>query len=99
MPTWWDEPSGSILTGWAGGPQADFLSLLSSKELETLGLDILCRIFSHRRTTLSKQLVKVRTHRWDRDPDIRGAYSYIPVNGLDLPGLLAAPCADTLFLR
>ncbi len=36
-------------------------------------------------------------HNWARDPLFRGAYSYIAVNGLDLPMTLAAPIADTLF--
>jgi monoamine oxidase len=39
----------------------------------------------------------MHTWNWSKDPDIRGAYSYIPVNGLDLPGTLAAPVGDTLF--
>src|SRR5438132_2094404 len=39
---------------------------------------------------------RIRTN-WARDPHVLGAYSYIPVNGLDLPKLLAASMEDTLF--
>jgi len=34
---------------------------------------------------------------WAADPHMRGAYSYIPVNGLFLPKQLGAPVANTLF--
>jgi monoamine oxidase len=36
-------------------------------------------------------------HDWYGDPFAGGAYSYIPVGGLEAAGLLAAPVADTLF--
>ncbi|MGH7951907.1 MAG: flavin monoamine oxidase family protein [Limisphaerales bacterium] len=97
MPTWWDDPRGPMLTGWAGGPKADALRHCSPPELETLGLKILGRIFSESAASLRKQLIASHTWNWARDPQVRGAYSYIPVNGLDLPKRLAAPVADTLF--
>src|SRR5438105_3662342 len=97
MPTWWSDPRGPVLTGWAGGPPADALSSCSRSQLEALCLKILGRIFSERPSSLRAQLVKLHTHNWARDPHVLGAYSYIPVNGLDLPKLLAAPMEDTLF--
>jgi len=65
--------------------------------LETLCLEILARLFSERVSTLRRQLVRLHFHRWENDPHIRGAYSYIPVGGLNLPKTLAAPVAKTLF--
>jgi monoamine oxidase len=96
FPTWWTDPRGSILTGWAGGPKADAV-LAFSKDLETLGLQTLARIFSKGLSSLRSQLTASYTQNWAGDPHILGAYSYIPVNGLDLPKLLAAPVEDTLY--
>ncbi|HXT12025.1 MAG TPA: NAD(P)/FAD-dependent oxidoreductase [Candidatus Angelobacter sp.] len=95
IPTWWSDPRGPILTGWAGGPKADALSAQSPERLETLALAILKKIFGI--PALRKQLVSSHSYDWADDPHIRGAYSYLPVNGLDLPKTLAAPVKNTLF--
>ncbi|HTR42144.1 MAG TPA: NAD(P)/FAD-dependent oxidoreductase [Pseudomonadales bacterium] len=99
LPTWWSDPRGPILTGWAGGPKADAILKLSGAELETIGLEILSQILAGNPTVanLRRHLVASHYHNWAADPHIRGAYSYIPVNGLDFPRLLAAPVAGTLF--
>jgi monoamine oxidase len=99
IPTWWSDPRGPVLIGWAGGPIADALLKFSDKQLETMGLEILAKtLFGLTAAALRKKLVKMYYFNWTADPDICGAYSYIPVNGLDLPKVLAAPVADTLFL-
>src|SRR5581483_293462 len=97
LPTWWSDPRGPILTGWAGGPKADALLRLTPSKLEKLGLNILGKIFPERASLLSKQHVATHAWNWAHDPHVRGAYSYIPVNGLDLPATLAAPVGNTLF--
>lgn len=97
IPTWWSDPRGPVLTGWAGGPKAEALLNSSKSRLETLGLEILGRIFPDHAAMLREQLVGSHYHNWTADPHIRGAYSYIPVDGLDVPRRLAAPVADTLF--
>lgn len=99
IPTWWSDPRGPILVGWAGGPRADALLKFSKGKLETTGLEILRKIIFGGATVdaLRKRLHAVHYFNWARDRDIRGGYSYIPVNGLDLPKLLAAPVAETLF--
>lgn len=99
VPTWWSDSRGALLVGWAGGPRADALLDSSSAELERTGLDILGKLIFEGESafTIRKRLVASFYHNWAADPHIRGAYSYIPVNGLDLPKLLAAPVADTLF--
>ena len=86
-----------MLTGWAGGSWADRVAKLAPKKLETLCLEILGRMFGQRSQVLRKQLIKMHHHRWDQDEEFRGAYSYIPVGGLELPGQLAIPIANTLF--
>jgi monoamine oxidase len=97
LPTWWTDPRGSILTGWAGGPQADALLSLSSAELELVALQTLKKIFKKQADDLQTKFVTSQHHDWAHDPHIRGAYSYIPVGGLDLPKKLAEPVAHTLF--
>ena len=97
LPTWWTDPRGPVLTGWAGGPKADALLKLRGGRLEAAGLKTLAAIFSERISTLRQLLVATHAWDWSKDPDILGAYSYIPVNGMDLPGLLASPVDDTLY--
>lgn len=97
IPTWWDDPRGPVITGWAGGPRADALRHFSHSRLEETGLEILGKVFRKRRPWLRKQLVASHYWNWAEDPFSRGAYSYIPVNGLDSPQLLAAPVAETVF--
>ena len=99
FPTWWSDTRGPVLTGWAGGPKADALLKLSVTQLEEAALEILGRIIfrGEPASALRKRLVACHYYNWADDPHIRGAYSYIPVNGLDLPKLLAAPVAGTLF--
>jgi monoamine oxidase len=42
-------------------------------------------------------LIEFHHHNWKSDPFANGAYSYLPVNGLDLPKALGTPIADILF--
>ena len=95
IPTWWTDPRGPMLTGWAGGPRAALLPAQSPAQLEALALATLQKIFGV--ASLRKQLVASHAYNWADDPHVRGAYSYIPVNGLDLPKALAASVKGTLF--
>ena len=95
IPTWWSDPRGPVLTGWAGGPKADALTMRSPEHVEALALGILEKIFGQ--SSLRERLVSSHSYNWANDPQIRGAYSYIPVNGLDLPKVLGAPVDGTLF--
>jgi monoamine oxidase len=95
IPTWWSDPRGLVLTGWTGGPKADALLTQSPAQLEALALSILQKIFGV--ASLRKQLLSSHSHNWANDPHIRGAYSYLPVNGLALPKVLGAPVEGTLF--
>ncbi len=97
FPTWWDDPRGPILTAWAGGPKADALLELSSPRLRALCAEVAARIFGVRPAFVQARLLEVFSHQWANDRHFRGAYSYIPVNGLDLPKTLGAPVQDILF--
>lgn len=97
LPVWWADPRGPVLTAWVGGSRCDALQSLSPARLETLCLQILAKLFNTPFHRLRQELVRMHCHRWEKDPQVRGAYSYIPVNGLGLPKILAEPIADTLF--
>ncbi|MGH7941703.1 MAG: flavin monoamine oxidase family protein [Limisphaerales bacterium] len=99
LQTWWSDARGPLVTAWAGGIHADALLKFSTAELCGTGLEILSKILFEGAPVplLRERLSAVHYCDWANDSEIRGAYSYIPVNGLDLPKLLAAPVAGTLF--
>lgn len=99
IPTWWSDARGPVITGWAGGTDADALLDVSTDRLCAMGLEILSKIVFRGAPVhdLRKRLLTTHYYNWANDPEIGGAYSYIPVNGLDLPRLLATPVAGTLF--
>lgn len=92
IPTWWSDSRGPVLVGWAAGPKADALAGKGRDELKQIALASMRRILGEAREPLGME-----HHDWRRDADVGGAYSYIPVNGLDLPKALAAPVEETLF--
>ena len=47
--------------------------------------------------TPEEKLAEFSTHNWHRDPFSAGAYSYIPVDGLEAQAQLARSVDDTLF--
>lgn len=97
FPTWWTDPRGPVLVAWAGGPMADKLIGLAPPQLEALALATLQKLFPKQAGALRDNFQSSYYHDWTNDPFIRGAYSYLPVGGLDLPKLLAAPVGETLF--
>lgn len=99
IPTWWTAHPilVPLLTGWAGGPAATRLTNLDEPELLDQALDSLALLFGHNRQVLEGLLSAWYVHNWQTDPFSRGAYSYRPVGGLDMPAILAQPVADTLF--
>jgi monoamine oxidase len=102
-----------ILVGWTGGSPAEELiartqeSVNPTRSRETasayreaiLGhaLNSLQQIFGVTESRLRDQLVACYTHDWQADPFARGAYAYLPINGLELQRTLALPVNDTLF--
>jgi monoamine oxidase len=99
FPTWWTSlpVRAPIITGWAGGPAAARLALRGEEFVVKRALESLSRMFGLNREKLAELLVACYTRDWQADPYTRGAYSYIPVGGLDAPRLLAEPVEDTLF--
>jgi monoamine oxidase len=99
LPTWWTQfpVRAPLLVGWAGGTRADRLSLESEDALLDHAFESLSHIFRASKSFLEQALAEFYTHNWHRDPFSAGAYSYIPVGGLDAQAQLARPIEDTLF--
>jgi len=65
---------------------------LVRKAIESLSL-----IFNLSAEDIQSQLVSSYFHDWRDDPFSHGAYSYLPVNGLESQRILSQPIAETLF--
>jgi len=92
-PGWTTERTNSERVG-PGGPTGRFLSLLSSKRTgNARPLDITIRIFFApvAQRSSQKQLVKVHTHRWDRDPLRSRERTVLQLHFLVTMGLDLAP--------
>ena len=50
-----------------------------------------------RRSRVEKLAESIHWHDWSQDRNIRGAYSYVGVGGVDAPPVLARAIAGTLF--
>ncbi len=99
LPTWWTQFPGDapLLAGWTGGPRAEKLASKSDDALLDRALESLGHIFRTSRASLEQVLEEFYTHDWEHDPFTGGAYSYIPVGGVDAQAQLARPVEDTLF--
>jgi monoamine oxidase len=104
FPVWWSassgmepEPATVRLTGWSGGPSARQLAGRREEYVVERALDSLATVPELERDALESHLVGAWTHDWQSDPYSRGAYSYVPVGGLDAPEILAEPVEDTLY--
>jgi monoamine oxidase len=97
FPTWWSEPHGPRITGWAGGSRAERLSGENDETLVSEAIAALARVLRMEKRMVADQLAESWTHNWSADEFALGAYSYTPVGMLEMPGRLAEPLADTLF--
>lgn len=99
VPTWWTAHPivAPLLTGWVAGPRAARLASKSADEIADEAVAALARILGIERDVLDKLLLGRYVHNWSSDPYSGGGYSYVAVGGLDAPGELATPVAETLF--
>jgi len=99
LPTWWTQfpVRTPVLAGWAGGTRAEKLSVESADSLLDHALESLTHIFGVSKGVLEESLAEFYTHNWQRDPLAAGAYSYIPLGGVDASAQLARPVDDTIF--
>jgi len=97
--TWWVPaplPS-SCLVGWSAGPAADRLRARGTQEVIAAALRGLAGGVGASLRSLAAELEDVRVFDWASDPFARGAYSWVPVGGLDAPAALAMPLNDSLY--
>ena len=104
IPTWWVpiRHEDRCLTGWAAGPAADrfaarYTGAGAGDRRLAAGLAGLARGLGTTPAALRSSLVDARVFDWAIDPFARGAYSWLPVGGLDAPAALARPVGGRLF--
>lgn len=97
LPTWWADERGWVLTGWAGGPRAQWLAQESEDSIRAEALRALSHIFKMPETHLSDLLIGASRHDWSNDPFAGGAYSFTRAGGIQSPDRLAESISDTLF--
>lgn len=99
VPTWWTvlPVRAPVLVGWAGGPIAERLSGQGEQLIVDRAVKALARVLDVPRANIENLLDVYYVYDWQSDPFTRGAYSYVPVGGLDAQAALAQPVDDTLF--
>ncbi|HVR84238.1 MAG TPA: FAD-dependent oxidoreductase, partial [Planctomycetota bacterium] len=99
VPVWWTSlpTKAPLLTGWAGGPQAERLLDLEEQERVDRSLASLARGLGVSRAFLDDQLDSWWTHDWRADAWSGGAYSYVGAGGIPAQRTLAKPVEGTLF--
>jgi monoamine oxidase len=99
VPTWWTmlPVRAPVLVGWVGGPAAEAFIGRGKDYAVEQALDSLEKILGVSQNNLRQLLVISAFHDWAADPFSRGAYAYLPVNGLEVQQVLARPLEQTLF--
>jgi monoamine oxidase len=99
IPTWWTQLPirAPLLVGWAGGSKAEKIMNSSEAQLLDYAFDSLQYIYGIPRKRIQDLLKASHIHNWNDDPFTRGAYSYVPVHGLEAQAELARPIENTLF--
>jgi monoamine oxidase len=100
LPTvWWtSRPEDShSLTGWVGGPRSLGLLGLSLQDLERRAVEAVAQALEVDEDEVRRELRGFHTHDWDADPWSRGAYTWVPVGGLEASARMCEPVEDTLY--
>ncbi len=99
VPTWWSAlpVRAPLLVGWAGGKAADGLARKGAESVVESALESLSQVLGVARAGVDAQLEAAYTHDWQADPFARGAYSYLPVGGVEAQKELAQSIEGTLF--
>jgi len=97
MPTWWSDPRGDVLTGWAAGPKGEQFAKLSSNQLRNCAVEALSHIFQEKTERIQRLIEQVHTYNWGADPFARGAYAYVPAGHLTALTTLGESLEDTVF--
>ena len=97
FPTFWT-PSpvvAPVLTAWAGGTAAE--RVIAGGDPVAAAVDAVARATGVERARVEALLERAYHHDWDADPYSRGAYSYVPVGGMEAQARLRRPVRGTVF--
>jgi monoamine oxidase len=99
IPTWWTllPVRAPLIVGWVGGPDAEVLLAQGEQFIIERAINSLSSILGISDKYVKDRLAASYLHNWHDDPFARGAYSYIPVNGVEAQTKLSQAVADTLF--
>lgn len=93
-PGWQRRNEAPVLTAFIGATGADTLGALGQDGAIQAGLQHLEQMFE---MPLVARLTDARFVDWQADPYARMAYSYVPVDGVELRSQLAQPVDQVLF--
>ena len=96
---WWTARPAEThsLSGWVGGPSALALLQLSAEALEHHAVTALAATLEVREDSVRAALIGFHTHDWDADEWTRGAYTWVPVGGLEGSAAMCEPVEQTLY--
>jgi len=99
VPTWWTmlPVRAPVMVGWVGGTSAEKFVGQGKEYAIGQALASLKTILGVSEDQLRKLLLASHSHDWGADPYSRGAYAYVPVDGLAAQRTLARPVDQTLF--
>jgi monoamine oxidase len=99
LPNWWTllPLRVPMIVGWIGGPEAERFIGRGEEYAVAEALASLQLILGVSEDSLRKLLLASYTHDWGADPFSRGAYAYLPVNGLEAQLALGSAIDNTLF--
>jgi monoamine oxidase len=96
---WWTAHPAAArsLIGWVGGPRAAALVDLSEAELRERAISAASKALGVAEPETREQLVGFYTHDWRADQGALGAYSWVPVGGLEASAEMCEPVGGVLF--
>lgn len=96
---WWTSRPAeeNTLTGWVGGPDAASLLRLSTDELREWAIAELAAALSIAETEVRTELRSFQSFNWQADAHFLGAYSWVPVGGLQASAEMCSPLHGILF--
>ncbi len=99
IPTWWTQNpiKNGLLTGWAGGPDAQRIFNFRDDEIKDVGLKCLANIYDISSENLRTNLLRSNVFNWIRDKNCLGAYSYARPASKEARKTLSQPVDNTLF--
>ena len=85
------------LTGWIGGPRASELLALRPDKLREWAIIAAAEALGVDEKHLRDEMTAFHTHNWSADENSQGAYSWVPVGGLEASAEMTVPVGERLF--